>query len=55
MTERMEASAAAPPLDDAQLEAHALDELDDIEELDDIDFTLEEVESRIAPLALAAR
>jgi hypothetical protein len=27
--------------------------LDDVDFLDDIDFTLEEVESRIAPLALA--
>ena len=29
------------------------DALDDMEFLDDIDFTLEDVESKIAPLALA--
>ena len=29
------------------------DALDDVEFLDDIDFTLDDVESRIAPLALA--
>jgi hypothetical protein len=31
------------------------DALDDMEFLDDIDFTLEDVESKIAPLALAHR
>jgi hypothetical protein len=31
-----------------------LDELDDAGELDDIEFVLEEVEAKIAPLALAA-
>lgn len=39
----------------AAAEATDLDALDDIEELDDIDFALEEVESKIAPLALAHR
>ena len=41
-------SEAAPPED-------AFEELDDMEFLDDIDFTLEEVENKIAPLALAHR
>jgi hypothetical protein len=29
------------------------DDLDDLDELDDIEFALEDVESKIAPLALA--
>ncbi|MDT0343615.1 ammosamide/lymphostin RiPP family protein [Streptomyces litchfieldiae] len=33
--------------------AEELDELDDVAELDDIEFALDEVESKIAPLALA--
>ncbi|MEV7978472.1 ammosamide/lymphostin RiPP family protein [Streptomyces sp. NPDC086519] len=33
----------------------SFEELDQMEFLDDIDFTLDEVESRIAPLALAHR
>lgn len=33
----------------------SFEELDDMEFLDDIDFTLEEVENKIAPLALAHR
>jgi hypothetical protein len=39
---------AAPPAD-------SFDELDDLEFLDDVDFTLDEVENKIAPLALAHR
>ena len=39
---------AAPPED-------SFDELDDMEFLDDVDFTLDEVENKIAPLALAHR
>jgi hypothetical protein len=30
----------------------AVDELDDIEDLDELEFLLEEIESKIAPLAL---
>lgn len=33
----------------------SFDELDDMEFLDDVDFTLDEVENKIAPLALAHR
>jgi hypothetical protein len=33
----------------------AADELDEVSELDDVEFALEEVESKIAPLALAYR
>lgn len=33
----------------------SFEELDEMEFLDDVDFTLDEVESRIAPLALAHR
>lgn len=31
----------------------AFEELDDLEFLDDVDFTLDDVENKIAPLALA--
>ena len=33
----------------------SFEELDDMEFLDDVDFTLDEVENKIAPLALAHR
>jgi hypothetical protein len=36
----------APPAD-------SFEELDDMEFLDDVDFTLDDVENKIAPLALA--
>ena len=35
------------------VQADAYAELEDVDFLDDIDFSLEDVESRIAPLALA--
>lgn len=33
-------------------EPEAVDQLDDIEDLDELEFLLEEIESKIAPLAL---
>lgn len=36
----------------AEQEAGAADQLDDIEDLDELEFLLEEIESKIAPLAL---
>jgi hypothetical protein len=41
-------SEEAPPED-------SFEELDDMEFLDDVDFTLDDVENKIAPLALAHR
>jgi hypothetical protein len=46
------APAQQPPAASAE-DAYA--ELEDVDFLDDIDFSLEDVESRIAPLALAHR
>ena len=43
-----DSSEVAPPED-------SFGELDDMEFLDDVDFTLDEVENKIAPLALAHR
>lgn len=37
----------------SEMAGDELSELDDIAELDDVEFVLEEVESKIAPLALA--
>lgn len=42
------------PQHEGEADGQLYDEFDEIEELDDIDFTLDEVESKIAPLALAA-
>jgi hypothetical protein len=41
-----DANGEAPPED-------SFEELDDMEFLDDVDFTLDDVENKIAPLALA--
>ena len=39
--------------DEAASQEDSFEELDDMEFLDDVDFTLDEVENKIAPLALA--
>lgn len=41
--------------DTASAQDDTFDGLDDMEFLDDVDFTLDEVENKIAPLALAHR
>ena len=38
---------------DVNASADAIEETNDLDELDDIEFALEDVESKIAPLALA--
>ncbi len=38
--------------DVGEQESEAVDQLDDIEDLDELEFLLEEIESKIAPLAL---
>lgn len=38
---------------DVSPSAEAVEETNDLDELDDIEFALEDVESKIAPLALA--
>ena len=49
-------TAAAQPADSAgAVPEDSFGELDDMEFLDDVDFTLDEVENKIAPLALAYR
>ncbi|MGW5349824.1 ammosamide/lymphostin RiPP family protein [Streptomyces sp. NPDC004031] len=48
-----EAVTDGPDATDEPDELDELDELDDVAELDDVDFVFEEVESKIAPLALA--
>ncbi|GHI82665.1 hypothetical protein Sxan_00290 [Streptomyces xanthophaeus] len=37
----------------AETEAEAVDEFDVLDDLDDIEFSLDEIENKIAPLALA--
>ena len=51
MAEDSAGTAVTVPLPDAVHET--LDELDDVDFLDDVEFVLDEVESKIAPLALA--
>ncbi len=48
-------TATAQPADgnEAASPEASFEELDDMEFLDDVDFTLDEVENKIAPLALA--
>jgi hypothetical protein len=38
---------------DARAEVDDFDDLEDLDDLDDIEFALDEIENKIAPLALA--
>ena len=52
-TSTTRSSDAETPVSDAgDAEAAPADQLDDIEDLDELEFLLEEIESKIAPLAL---
>jgi hypothetical protein len=57
MTDQLESTVETTEIGEADLAAEAppeaIDDLADLADLDDIDFDLDEVENRIAPLALA--
>jgi hypothetical protein len=53
MSDQTSATDVESPASDAgSQEPAAVDQLDDIEDLDELEFLLEEIESKIAPLAL---
>ncbi len=55
MSDHADQTTAVRPGEPGEVTAsqEAFEELDEMEFLDDIDFTLDEVENKIAPLALA--
>ena len=55
MSEQHDTSIARPADSTEMAPDDSFEELDDMEFLEDVDFTLDEVENKIAPLALAHR